>query len=205
MHKAHKEELECALWILEQVLSLLPELLHKRWQIHSLGRILAKLLHPGNSVRLRRQAIRYFLMWYQALDENAPEYVHEMYAGLVPGFSSPPCTTFQSSGSIFHDTIQMAVNSAEVLPILPPSSGEKQPEQLSRLFFDTLLDCMVYTVVRLEWHDKTSRHHRCFNFMLERFKLQYLPKICPNFCFGTSLYRPDLGEAYLFFNHFILV
>lgn len=65
VHKAHKEELENALWILEQVLSLLPELIHKRWQLHSLSRILLKLLHPGNSIRIRRQAIRYFLMWYQ--------------------------------------------------------------------------------------------------------------------------------------------
>ncbi|KAK9694341.1 hypothetical protein QE152_g33616 [Popillia japonica] len=45
VHKAHKEELDCALWILEQVLALLPELIHKRWQMHSLGHILAKLLH----------------------------------------------------------------------------------------------------------------------------------------------------------------
>lgn len=65
VHKAHKEELENALWILEQVLSLLPELIHKRWQLHSLSRILLKLLHTGNSIRVRRQAIRYFLMWYQ--------------------------------------------------------------------------------------------------------------------------------------------
>lgn len=63
VHKAHKEELECALGVLENVLALLPELLHKRWQIHSLRRILAKLLHPGNNIRLRKQAVKYFLMW----------------------------------------------------------------------------------------------------------------------------------------------
>lgn len=63
VHKAHKEELDCTLWILEQVICLLPELIHRRWQVHSLGRMLAKLLHLGNSVRLRRQGIKYFLMW----------------------------------------------------------------------------------------------------------------------------------------------
>lgn len=194
VHKAHKEELECALWILEQVLSLLPELLHKRWQIHSLGRILAKLLHPGNSVRLRRQAIRYFLMWYQALEENAPDYVHEMYSALVPGFANQTTMFMHTSGSIFHDTVQLPVTPAEVLPILPPSSGEKPPEQPSKLFLETLLEHTVYTVVRLEWHDKASRYHRCFSFLLERFKMYYLPKVCPNFCSETSLYHPNLGK-----------
>lgn len=59
VHKAHREELEQVLQLLEKVLTLLPELLNRRWQCHSLARILQKLLHPGNSWKLRRQAIRY--------------------------------------------------------------------------------------------------------------------------------------------------
>lgn len=59
VHKAHREELECVLQILEKVLVYLPELLSKRWQCHSLTRIMSKLLHPGNSWKLRREAIRY--------------------------------------------------------------------------------------------------------------------------------------------------
>lgn len=31
---------------------------------------------------------RYFILWYQALGENAPEHIHQMFASLVPGF--PP-------------------------------------------------------------------------------------------------------------------
>ncbi|KAK4884388.1 hypothetical protein RN001_000659 [Aquatica leii] len=191
VHKAHKEELENVLWILEQILSLLPELLHKRWQIHSLGRILAKLLHYGNSLRLRRQAIKYFLMWYQALDENAPDYVHEMFAGLVPGFTSSN-VLMQNNGSIFHDTVQFPVQPAEILPILPPSSGEKLPEQPCKLFLETVLEYMVSTVVRLEWQDRTVKYHRCFSFLLEKFKIYYLPKLCPSFCYETSLYNLNL-------------
>jgi hypothetical protein len=59
VHKAHREELECVLQILEKVLVYLPELLSRRWQCHSLTRIMTKLLHPGNSWKLRREAIRY--------------------------------------------------------------------------------------------------------------------------------------------------
>ncbi|XP_076382912.1 putative Rho GTPase-activating protein CG5521 isoform X11 [Megalopta genalis] len=88
VHKAHREELEQVLQLLEKVLTLLPELLNRRWQCHSLARILQKLLHPGNSWKLRRQAIRYFILWYQALGENAPDHIHQMFANLVPGF--PP-------------------------------------------------------------------------------------------------------------------
>ncbi|XP_018324376.1 probable Rho GTPase-activating protein CG5521 isoform X2 [Agrilus planipennis] len=194
VHKAHKEELENALWVLENVLSLLPELLHKRWQLHSLSRILGKLLHPGNSIRVRRQAVRYFLMWYQALGENAPEYIHKTYSSLVPNFGQEKQdVTAQIGSSIFHDTsAQNPVTSFELLPILPPSGAEKLPDQPSKLFLETLLEYMVTTVVKLEWHDKLSRQHRCFSFLLEQFKIYYLPKLCPNFCYGTSIYSPNL-------------
>ena len=59
VHKAHREELECVLQVLEKALVLLPELLGRRWQCHSLTRIMTKLLHPGNSWKLRREAMRY--------------------------------------------------------------------------------------------------------------------------------------------------
>lgn len=194
MHKAHKEELECALWILEQVLALLPELIHKKWQLHSLGLILAKLLHPGNSLKLRRQAVKYFLMWYQALNDNAPKCVHDMFAGLVPGFVHQNLS-MKTSGSVFHDTnAQNPVVGTELLPILPPSAGERHPEQINKLFLDTLLEHMVGTVVRLDWHDKASHHHRCFQFLLEMFRIHYLPKLFPSFSQETSLYQPNLGK-----------
>ncbi|CAH1364634.1 unnamed protein product [Tenebrio molitor] len=193
VHKAHKEELECTLWILEQILCLLPELIHKRWQLHSLGRILSKLLHPGNSIKLRRQAIRFFLMWYQALNDNAPDYVHNMFQTLVPGFHNPSSATMQISGSVFHDTsAQHPVTPSELLPVLPPSGGEKAPEHPSKFFLEALLEHMVHTVVKLEWQDKASHHHRCFQFLLEKFKIYYLMKIFPNFSHETSLYTPNL-------------
>ncbi|XP_019874544.2 probable Rho GTPase-activating protein CG5521 isoform X2 [Aethina tumida] len=194
VHKAHKEELDNTLWILEQILSLLPELIHKRWQLHSLGRLLSKLLHSGNATRLRKQAIKYFLMWYQALNDNAPDYVHEMFATLVPDFNNHLSAHSQNFGaSVFHDTsLQNPVTPAELLPILPPSNAEKPPDHPANVYLSTLLEHMVGTVVKLEWHDKPAHHHRCFNFLLEKFKTYYLPRICPGFCSDTSLYRPNL-------------
>ncbi|XP_021202849.2 probable Rho GTPase-activating protein CG5521 isoform X1 [Bombyx mori] len=89
VHKAGKEELEAALLLLEKVLCLLPELLGKRWQLHSLTRIFSKLLHSANSQKLRAEAIKFFLLWYQALGDNAPFEVHKMFALLIPGMPDP--------------------------------------------------------------------------------------------------------------------
>lgn len=59
VHRAQREELDSVLHLLERLLMLLPDLLHCRWQLHSMSRLMAKLNHPANSLRLRREAIRY--------------------------------------------------------------------------------------------------------------------------------------------------
>lgn len=118
-----------------------------------------------------------------------------MFASLVPGFQNQNVFQSYSTGSVFHDTsAQNPVTPTELLPILPPSSGEKAPDHLSKFYLEALLEYMVHTVVKLEWQDKTAYYHRCFGFLLDRFKLYYLPKICPNFCFETSLYKPNFGK-----------
>lgn len=138
--------------------------------------------------------IIFFHYRYQALNDNAPDYVDMMFASLVPGFQSQNVFQSQNIGSVFHDTsAQNPVTPTELLPILPPSSGEKAPDHLSKFYLEALLEYMVHTVVKLEWQDKTAYYHRCFSFLLEKFKLYYLPKICPNFDFDTSLYKPNLG------------
>lgn len=73
-----------------QILIFLPEHLARKWQYHSVGRLMSKLLHPGNSWKLlKREAMRLFLLWYQILGEVAGEPLHAMFATLVPGFPSP--------------------------------------------------------------------------------------------------------------------
>ncbi|XP_017795998.1 PREDICTED: ral GTPase-activating protein subunit alpha-1 [Habropoda laboriosa] len=224
VHKAHREELEQVLQLLEKVLTLLPELLNRRWQCHSLARILQKLLHPGNSWKLRREAIRYFILWYQALGENAPEHIHQMFASLVPGFPPQQPSPYKSerridgrkdklarvigcddkdkkefydtqlSQSTFHDngSNQCPVTPVDNGPILPPQSGEKPLDNETVRFLEALLEFMVTQVVRIEWRDKSSRQHKTFQFLLERFKATYLRHICPEFDDNFSLYKPNL-------------
>ncbi|XP_034941098.1 probable Rho GTPase-activating protein CG5521 isoform X3 [Chelonus insularis] len=218
VHKAHREELEQVLQLLEKVLTLLPELLNKRWQCHSLARILHKLLHPGNSWKLRRQALRYFILWYQALGENAPEHIHQMFACLVPGFPPRQPSPHRSerrkdktnsniteekekreffetqySNAIFHCNAQQGpVTQPNGTPILPVQSGEKPLDNETVRFFEALLEFMVTQVVKVEWRDKHTRQHKCFQFLLERFKSTYLRHICPEFDDNFSLYKPNL-------------
>ncbi|XP_076766885.1 putative Rho GTPase-activating protein CG5521 isoform X2 [Xylocopa sonorina] len=224
VHKAHREELEQVLQLLEKVLTLLPELLNRRWQCHSLARILQKLLHPGNSWKLRKEAIRYFILWYQALGENAPEHIHQMFASLVPGFPPQQPSPYKSerkldgkkdklvkavgcddkdkkefydtqlSQSTFHDngSNQCPVTPVDNGPILPPQSGEKPLDNETVRFLEVLLEVMVTQVVKIEWRDKSSRQHKTFQFLLERFKTTYLRHICPDFDDNFSLYKPNL-------------
>lgn len=199
VHKAHREELEAVLNVLDKIMILLPELLSKRWQCNSLTRILTKLLHPGNSHKLRREAIRYFLTWYQILGENSPYEVHALFATLVPGFFSPfpeyqglHILNQSSSATVFHDTQHGPVCSFEIQPVYPTPSGEKQPDDPTRYFLEALLEFMVTQVSRIEWRDKFYKQHRCFNFLFERFKEYYLPHIFPNFSKNTNLFKPYL-------------
>ena len=71
-HKSQREELEAVLYLLEKVLLFLPEHLGRKWQYHAMGRLMSKLLHPGNSWKLiKREAMRLFLLWYQILGDVA--------------------------------------------------------------------------------------------------------------------------------------
>ncbi|XP_045527991.1 probable Rho GTPase-activating protein CG5521 isoform X1 [Pieris brassicae] len=250
VHKAGKEELEGALSLLEKVLCLLPELIGKRWQLHSLTRIFSKLLHGGNSHKLRADAIRFFLLWYQALGDNAPPEVHRMFASLVPGLPDsclPPIgspfkpkvfdlvanisqesnefkvddilqhpnfssmenpkkvvveqapTGFMGklanvSASIFHDTNALnPVQSVDIQPLLPPSASEKVIENETKHYFEILLDTMATTVIKVQWKDRShTKAMRSFAFLLEKFKMYYLPAICPQYNYKNSLYKPNL-------------
>ncbi|OWR50192.1 putative tuberin [Danaus plexippus plexippus] len=251
VHKAGREELEGALSLLEKVLCLLPELIGKRWQLHSLTRIFSKLLHSGNSQKLRAEAIRYFLLWYQALGDNATAEAHRMFATLVPGL---PDTCIQSIGSpfkpkpfdvvtnissdtgdfkmedimhhpnfnttadsvkkvvveqtptgimgklanvsasIFHDTNALnPVQSVDIQPLLTANANEKIVDNETKYFFEILLDGMATSVTKIHWKDRShAKAMRSFAFLLEKFKIYYLPIICPQFNHKNSLYKPNL-------------
>uniref|UniRef100_A0A8C4ZPT3 Ral GTPase activating protein catalytic subunit alpha 1 n=1 Tax=Gadus morhua TaxID=8049 RepID=A0A8C4ZPT3_GADMO len=194
-HKSQREELDSILFIFEKILQLLPERIQSRWQFHSIGLILKKLLHTGNSLKIRREGVRLFLLWMQALQSHAEREQLCMFACLIPGFPAPLCHgTPRTLDTLINPPLNLTetqVTPEEITPLVPPQSGDKNQEDLTAYFLEALLKYMVNQAKSLEWRCKEN-HERGFNFLFDHFRKFYLPHIFPNFSMETSLYQPIL-------------
>ncbi|VVC33952.1 Hypothetical protein CINCED_3A022064 [Cinara cedri] len=194
--KIHRDELDTILIILEKVLTLCPEIIAQRWQCHSLCMIVTKLLHPENAWRLRRDGMKFFILWYQILGDNAPETINAIFCTLVPGLSNSipdnsGLTVFWNSctNPIVLDNISSPVAAVETSILYPPQMGEKQPDDVVKYYLESLLELMVNQVPRIMWKDLKNCQRRCFNFLFEKFKEYYLPVIFPDYSISTNIYK----------------
>uniref|UniRef100_A0A7N9AZU1 Ral GTPase activating protein catalytic subunit alpha 1 n=1 Tax=Mastacembelus armatus TaxID=205130 RepID=A0A7N9AZU1_9TELE len=194
-HKSQREELDSILFIFEKILQLLPERIQSRWQFHSIGLILKKLLHTGNSLKIRREGVRLFLLWMQALQNNAEREQLCMFACLIPGFPAPLFHgTPRTLDTLINPPLSLTetqVTPEEITPLVHPQSGDKNQEDLTAYFLEALLKYMVNQAKSLEWRCKEN-HERGFSFLFGHFRKFYLPHIFPNFAMETSLYNPLL-------------
>ncbi|KAK7142660.1 hypothetical protein R3I94_012118 [Phoxinus phoxinus] len=194
-HKSQREELDSILFIFEKILQLLPERIQGRWQFHSIGLVLKKLLHTGNSLKIRREGVRLFLLWMQALQHNALREQLWIFACLIPGFPAPQSElgprTLDNLISPPLNLQETQVTPEEISPLVPPQSGDKFQEDLTGYFLEALLKYMVNQAKSLEWKCKEN-HEKGFAFLFANFKKYYLPHIFPNFSKETSLYNPIL-------------
>ncbi|XP_078418896.1 ral GTPase-activating protein subunit alpha-1 isoform X6 [Cetorhinus maximus] len=199
-HKSQREELDSILFIFEKILQHLPERIQSRWQFHSIGLILKKLLHIGNSLKIRREGVRLFLLWMQALQHNCTEEQLLIFACLIPGF--PPLPSEQGPRTLENlinsplHLQETQVTPEEITPLVPPQSGDKGQDDLTSYFLDALLKYMVIQAKGLEWKDKENQE-KGFSFLFENFKKYYLPHIFPNFSKETSLFNPTLDVPQL--------
>uniref|UniRef100_A0A672FQ90 Ral GTPase activating protein, alpha subunit 1 (catalytic) n=1 Tax=Salarias fasciatus TaxID=181472 RepID=A0A672FQ90_SALFA len=163
--------------------------------LYSAGLILKKLLHTGNSLKIRREGVRLFLLWMQALQSNAEREQLCMFACLIPGFPAPICHgTPRTLDSLINPPLSLTetqVTPEEITPLVPPQSGDKNQEDLTAYFLEALLKYMVNQAKSLEWRCKEN-HERGFSFLFGHFRKFYLPHIFPNFAMETSLYSPML-------------
>uniref|UniRef100_M3ZA20 Ral GTPase activating protein catalytic subunit alpha 1 n=1 Tax=Nomascus leucogenys TaxID=61853 RepID=M3ZA20_NOMLE len=194
-HKSQREELDAILFIFEKILQLLPERIHQRWQFHSIGLILKKLLHTGNSLKIRREGVRLFLLWLQALQNNCSKEQLWMFSCLIPGFSAPQSEHGpRTLDNLINPSLNLQetqVTIEEITPLVPPQSGDKGQEDLTSYFLEALLKYIVIQVKSLEWKNKENQE-RGFSFLFSHFKKCYLPYIFPNICKENSLYHPIL-------------
>uniref|UniRef100_A0AAZ3PLG8 Rap-GAP domain-containing protein n=1 Tax=Oncorhynchus tshawytscha TaxID=74940 RepID=A0AAZ3PLG8_ONCTS len=199
-NKSQREELDSILFIFEKILQLLPEKIYSRWQFHSIGSILKKLLHTGNSFKIRCEGIRLFLLWLQALQNNCAEEQFLIFACLVPGFPAVPSTrgpcTLDTiiynpfSNPSDGETPQPKVVPEEITPLVPAVPGEKLADDQTCYILQTLLKFMVVQV-SLEWRNKDNQDTG-FRFLFSLFKKYYLPHLFPSFTKLTNLYKPLL-------------
>ncbi|NWX53627.1 RGPA2 protein, partial [Promerops cafer] len=193
-NKSQREELDSILFLFEKILQLLPERIFYRWHFRSIGSILKKLLHTGNSLKLRCEGIRLFLLWLQALQTNCGEEQILMFACLVPGF--PPLPSSRGPCTLESLVSPPAAPDAkifpeEITPLLPAVSGEKIAEDQTCYFLQLLLKYMVIQAASLEWKNKENQDTG-FKFLFTLFRKYYLPHLFPSFTKLTNLYKPVL-------------
>ncbi|NXQ29636.1 RGPA2 protein, partial [Alaudala cheleensis] len=193
-NKSQREELDSILFLFEKILQLLPERIFYRWHFRSIGSILKKLLHTGNSLKLRCEGIRLFLLWLQALQTNCGEEQILMFACLVPGF--PPLPSSRGPCTLESLVSPPAAPDAkifpeEITPLLPAVSGEKVAEDQTCYFLQLLLKYMVIQAASLEWKNKENQDTG-FKFLFTLFRKYYLPHLFPSFTKLTNLYKPVL-------------
>uniref|UniRef100_A0A8C2Z3P7 Ral GTPase activating protein catalytic subunit alpha 2 n=1 Tax=Cyclopterus lumpus TaxID=8103 RepID=A0A8C2Z3P7_CYCLU len=180
----------------QKILQHLPEKIYNRWQFHSIGSILKKLLHTGNSFKIRCDGIRLFLLWLQALRDNCAEEQFLIFACLVPGFpavpsSRGPCTLDTIIYNPFSNPPDAKVVPEEITPLVPAVVGEKVADDQTCYVLETLLKYMVIQASSLEWRNKENQDTG-FRFLFSLFKKYYLPHLFPSFTKLTNLYKPLL-------------
>nr|CAB3265418.1 ral GTPase-activating protein subunit alpha-1 [Phallusia mammillata] len=195
-HRAQREELDAILEIFEQILINLPELIHQRWQYHSIDMVIKRLLHTQNSLKVRKEGMHFFLLWLRTLQENALPQTLLLYACLVPGF--PPPTFSDGKPYSLEWLVNVPINEeygvhqVEIASLVPPSSGEKTPSDVTKFFLDALLEFMVLKSHALQWKQEHKMAKQCFSFLWNLFKENYLPHAFPDFDHSTSIYNPVL-------------
>uniref|UniRef100_A0A8I5R1L8 Ral GTPase activating protein catalytic subunit alpha 2 n=1 Tax=Papio anubis TaxID=9555 RepID=A0A8I5R1L8_PAPAN len=165
-----------------------------------LGSTLKKLLHTGNSAKIRCEGIRLFLLWLQALQTNCAEEQVLIFACLVPGFpavmsSRGPCT-LETLINPSPSVADVKIYPEEITPLLPAVSGEKIAEDQTCFFLQILLKYMVIQAASLEWKNKENQDTG-FKFLFTLFRKYYLPHLFPSFTKLTNIYKPVLDIPHL--------
>ncbi|XP_073783919.1 ral GTPase-activating protein subunit alpha-2 isoform X10 [Danio rerio] len=195
-NKSQREELDSILFIFEKILQLLPEKINSRWQYHSIGSILKKLLHTGNSFKIRCEGMRLFLLWLQALQNHCAEEQLLIFACLIPGFpavpsSRGPCTLDTIIYNPFSNPPDAKIVPEEITPLVPAVPGEKVADDHTCSVLQIVLKVIVLQASSLDWKNKENQDTG-FRFLFSLFKKYYLPHLFPTFSKHTNLYKPQL-------------
>ena len=131
--KLNKEELESVLFIFHKILLLQPERIHLRWQARSIGRIIQKLLHIGNTKSIKFYGIRYFLIWYQILNMNKTQVEELMFQRLVQGFDA--FYSASQTSDLINSSIGIDMLSAEAHKVFNQNQATSNDAAINRSIY----------------------------------------------------------------------
>ncbi|KAF6038020.1 RALGAPA2 [Bugula neritina] len=190
--RVHKDDFEYLLIVFEKILTFLPNLLRRRWQFNSIRTLLKLLLHSGNTLKLRKDGVRLFIIWYQILQEHNDVENHQIFSKLV--------TIFQDSESYlsFSDfvsvpTSENPVTPVEIHPLIPAATSDKTSSKVHKFLMESVLTFMVSEVVKVQW-DNLEMQELAFRFLFNSFKTYYLNVIFPKFDVNTSVYATSVDH-----------
>jgi len=196
---------------------LLPELIERKWQYHSISVVLQKLISQDNSFKVRQEGIRLFIIWYQIIGDSGDPYLDYLFASLVPGIVpnipsltvSPQTALQEGSGNqtsnfyshhgsiseIFYTTSDFVYSSTlksnfipcEIEPIVPAYSS--QCKDVTCYYLQCLMDYLVSQMSKINWKEPSeAKQRKCFEFLFEKFKTIYLTNIFPDLNYNFSIY-----------------
>ncbi|OQV20093.1 Ral GTPase-activating protein subunit alpha-1 [Hypsibius exemplaris] len=170
--KVSKEDVENVLSSLERILILIPEYIRGNTD-HNIviSTVLKRCLHPSSTLRIRRDAMRPFLIYYQILRDSSGDDLHQLFLALVPGLLD-----HNSNGQVPRGNAEEVFQNTP--PLLLPPVTEKLPEHIARFMYETLIDLLVSQVFRIQW-DLQDQFQISFSFLFDKFKLGYLSRVFP--------------------------
>ncbi|CAF1014308.1 unnamed protein product [Adineta steineri] len=196
LSKQNQSELEYVTNLLERILTLLPTLVHQRWQAHCICNVIKRYFVVCNSPQGVARGMRLFLLWYQILGSNAVEEEHSLFKGLIRNWNQTLVGT-RASGENNHTDEQPsaafnelfrtppdAFRWADIIPIWPKNTSDYEPTLERWLLF--MLHTISDTCKRVLWDSnressRIEKQEECFRFLFDMFKRYYMPTLFPTF------------------------
>ncbi|CAF0735212.1 unnamed protein product [Adineta ricciae] len=193
--KQNQSDFEYVTNLLERILTLLPTLVHQRWQAHCICNVIKRYFVASSSPQGVARGMRLFLLWYQILGSNAVEEEHAIFKGLIRNWNQPLVGTRVAGENVNTDEQpSTALNElfrtppdtfrwADSFPIWPKTASDYDPTVDRWLFF--MLHTISDTCKRVLWDSnrelRIQKQEECFRFLFEMFKRYYMPTLFPTF------------------------
>lgn len=190
-----QEELEQIIWVLEEIIFLMPDRIHQRWQYNAILDVIKRLIHPENCLHTRIRGTELFLEWFQALQDNAGEHARMIYASLIPGMPPPKGSDGRTHtlSSLINENVGGVITPVPIQAIVLPEVKD-QPDQnwyLIKVFVQTVIGTMATHSSVFKWKDK-KLERRGFEFTWDMFKEYYLQNLFTDLDLSTDIYNPQL-------------